>query len=208
MSHLLAYEQALYEQGLTQIVGVDEVGRGPMAGPLVVAAVMLPQNTITPGLNDSKKLTKKKREQLYSWIKENALEIQVVFIDVEEVDRLNVYQASKHAMEQAIGKFKTKIDYVLSDAMPLEINFPYLSIIKGDSKSASIACASIVAKVLRDQYMEELDVLYPDYGFKKHKGYVTKKHKEAIFSYGVLDVHRKSFAPVQEAIIAYNKVKE
>lgn len=200
MIDLYLFETEARALGYQNIVGVDEVGRGPMAGPVVVSAVMLPQDVFISGLNDSKKLSKKQREKLYEEIMKIAIEVQTVFIEVEEVDRINVYQASKKAMEQAIRQFKTPVDYVLSDAMKLDITLPYQSIIKGDSKSASIASASIIAKVSRDAYMEEMDEKYPEYGFKSHMGYVTKRHKEALSKFGVTPIHRKSFAPVQEVL--------
>lgn len=194
------YENELKQKGYKYIVGTDEVGRGPMAGPLVVASVILPENEIIEGLNDSKKLTPKKREELAKIIKEKAVEYQIQYMTVKEVDELNVYEASRQAMIKCIRKMKHKIDYVLSDAMPLDFEYPCLSLIKGDSKSASIAAASIIAKVERDYYMDELDKDYPMYGFKKHKGYVTKMHLEAINEYGVCEHHRVSFAPVKAVL--------
>lgn len=195
------FENSLKQQGYKYIVGTDEVGRGPMAGPLVVACVLLPEGEIIEGLNDSKKLTAKKREQLALIIKEKAIEYQIQYMTVEEVDRLNVYEASRQAMMMCVRKMKHQVDYVLSDAMPLNFEFPCLSIIKGDSKSASIAAASIIAKVERDHYMEQLDNDFPMYGFKKHKGYVTKAHLQAIKEHGVCEHHRVSFAPVKEVIM-------
>ena len=200
MNKLYEYELEAYEKGFNYIAGTDEVGRGPMAGPLVAAAVILPKGLEIEGLNDSKKLSPKKRDQLYQVIKEKAIEVEVTFIDVESVDRLNVYEASKLAMMTCIEKMKHKVDFILTDAMKLDIDIPYLSIIKGDAKSASIAAASIIAKVERDNYMIALDSEYPQYGFKNHKGYVTKAHLEAIKKYGVTDIHRKSFAPVSNII--------
>lgn len=200
MTDLRAYENKLNEEGYEFIAGTDEVGRGPMAGPLVAAAVVLPKDLDIKGINDSKQLTEKKRISLYNEILEKAIEVQVTFVSVDMVDKLNVYQASKYAMTECIKKMKCKVDYILSDAMPLNIGIPCLDIIKGDSKSISIAAASIIAKVQRDQYMIELDEKYPEYGFKSHKGYVTKKHLNAIKEYGVLDVHRRSFSPVQECL--------
>ena len=199
MNEMKYYENKLYREGYSYIAGTDEAGRGPMAGPLVAAAVILPQDVEIIGIDDSKKLTAKKREELYWIIKDKAIEVQVTFIDVETVDRLNVYQASKKAMTECIKKMH-QVDYILTDAMPLNINIPFLDIIKGDSKSVSIAAASIIAKVERDNYMIELDKQYPQYGFKNHKGYVTKEHLEAIKKYGVLDIHRRSFAPVQNCL--------
>ncbi len=202
MIDLYEYEKRLVASGYRYIVGTDEAGRGPMAGPLVVAACLLPLQFDHPiaGLNDSKKLTAKKREELYAIIQEEAIEYHIEIIDVDEVDRLNVYRASKWGMEKCIQKFQTPIDFVLSDAMPLNINLGYLSIIKGDAKSASIAAASILAKVTRDHIMIELDALYPQYGFRQHKGYVTKQHLQALNEFGVCPIHRRSFSPVMNAM--------
>ncbi len=200
MNDLYIYENQLIEEGHKLIAGTDEVGRGPMAGPLVVAAVILKPGIVIEGLNDSKKLTSKMREKLALEIKEKALVWSVIYKSVEEVDKLNVYRASKLAMEEAVRKLTVKADYILSDAMPLDIEIPSLSIIKGDSKSASIAAASIIAKVERDQYMIGLDEVFPEYGFKDHKGYVTKKHLAAIEKYGICIHHRRSFEPVQRII--------
>ena len=199
------YENNLKKEGYKYIVGTDEVGRGPMAGPLVVAAVILPDDVVIEGLNDSKKLTEKKREQLSEIIKQKAIEYQIQYMSVEEVDRLNVYEASRQAMIKCVRKMKHKVDYVLSDAMPIDFEYPCLDIIKGDMKSASIAAASIIAKVERDHYMVELDKQYPQYGFKKHKGYVTKMHLEAIEKYGVCEHHRTSFTPVKNIILRDEK---
>lgn len=202
---MYAFEKELWAEGYEFIAGCDEVGRGPMAGPLVVAAVILPKEGIE-GLNDSKKLSAKKREELSKIIKEKAIDYAITYIDVDEVDRLNVYQASKKAMMESVRKLKN-VDYVLSDAMPMEFEYPVKDIIKGDSKSASIAAASIVAKVERDHYMDELAKKYPCYGFEKHKGYVTKYHLDAIEKNGVIGEHRRSFAPVQRVLAnsEYNK---
>ena len=200
MEDLYKYENELKDKGYKIIAGTDEVGRGPMAGPVVVASVVLDDNSFIEGLNDSKKLTPKKRKELSEIIKAKALDYSITFIPVEEVDRINVLEASRKGMLECIRKLKVKVDYVLSDAVKLDFEFPCLNIIKGDSKSASIAAASIVAKVARDEYMDELDKDFPMYGFKKHKGYVTKYHLNAIDKYGVCIHHRKSFAPVQKII--------
>lgn len=199
------YENDLKSKGYKIIAGTDEVGRGPMAGPVVVASVVLDDNNFIEGLNDSKKLTPKKRKELSNIIKEKALDYSITFIPVEEVDRINVLEASRKGMMECIRKLKVKVDYVLSDAVKLDFEFPCLNIIKGDSKSASIAAASIIAKVARDEYMDELDKDFPMYGFKKHKGYVTKYHLDAIDKYGICVHHRKSFAPVQRIIERDNK---
>ena len=194
------YEEDLAKNGYKYICGCDEAGRGPMAGPLVAASVILPIGYKLDSLDDSKKLSKKVREKLFDIIKKDAIEIQIEVVSVEDVDKLNVYQASKMAMTKCVNRFKNKADYCLTDCMPLDINIPVLSLVKGDSKSASIAAASVVAKVTRDKIMDELDQLYPMYGFKKHKGYVTKYHLEMLDKYGVSDVHRKTFAPVKKRL--------
>lgn len=196
---MYVFERELYAQGYKYICGCDEVGRGPMAGPLVTASVILPTDIIIEGLDDSKKLTYKKREELSKIIKEKAIDYSITYISVEDVDKLNVYQASKNGMIECVRKLK-KVDYVLTDAMPISFEYPVKDIIKGDSKSASIAAASIIAKVERDHYMERMDDVYPMYGFSKHKGYVTKFHLAQIDKYGICEIHRKSFAPVQRII--------
>lgn len=197
------YEEQLYNEGYRFICGCDEAGRGPMAGPLVAAGVILPVNYKLDGLDDSKKLTPKKREKLYEIIIKDALYYEIEVISVEDVDMMNVYSASKEAMTRCVMRMP-QTDYVLTDCMPLDINLPILSLIKGDAKSASIAAASVLAKVTRDRLMDELDLVYPQYGFKKHKGYVTKLHLEMLEKYGVSPVHRKSFAPVKSVIDKYN----
>lgn len=193
------YETRLLKQGCKHIAGTDEVGRGPLAGPLVCASVILNPKVKIDGLNDSKKLSEKKRELLDIEIRKKALAYSVVFIGIEEIDRLNVYQASKKGMLDALNELAIKPDFVLSDCMPLG-NIPHESIVKGDTKSASIAAASIIAKVARDNYMVELSKKYPNYGFEKHKGYPTKQHIEALDKYGVLDIHRTSYKPVYERL--------
>ena len=207
MSDMYFYENKFHNEGYKIIAGTDEVGRGPMAGPLVVAAVILPQFEIIDGLKDSKLLTEKQRENLSKIIYEKAIEIQICYIDVKSVDELNVYQASKKGMETCIRNMKTKVDHVLTDAMPLSEEFSYTNIIHGDRLSASIAAASIIAKVERDHYMIELAKEYPQYGFEKHKGYVTKQHLQAIQTYGITPHHRVSFAPVKH-ILEQNMIKK
>lgn len=197
---LYKYENELKKQNYKYIAGTDEAGRGSMAGPLVVAAVILPSDEIIEGLNDSKQLTSKKRAALYNEIIEKAIEYKVEIINVSEVDRLNVYQASKQGMEKCIQKMQSPVDFVFSDAIQLELEIPNLSLIKGDAKSASIAAASIIAKVTRDNIMIELAKKYPEYGFDKHKGYVTKHHLEMLELHGPTEIHRRSFAPVERAL--------
>ncbi|MCR5461487.1 MAG: ribonuclease HII [bacterium] len=198
---LLAYEKELYSEGYEFIAGTDEAGRGPLAGPVVAAAVILPKNTIITGVNDSKQLTEKKRNVLFDIINEKALAVGVAFIDNKKIDEINILEASRLAMMEAIKKLKIKAQYVLSDAMPMNIDVPVKPIIKGDALSESIAAASIIAKVTRDRYMDEMDKIYPEYGFKKHKGYPTKAHIEAIKKYGITDIHRKTFKPIKTMLI-------
>lgn len=194
------YENKYILEGKKYIAGCDEAGRGPIAGPLVIATCVLPNDFYDERINDSKKLTAKKRELLYDIIIENALDYQIIIYNEEIVDKLNVYQASKRGMEEGILNLKERPDIVLTDAMPLSIDIPFESIIKGDAKSITIAAASILAKVTRDRIMIEYDKQYPEYGFKNHKGYPTKQHKEALEKYGVLPIHRKTFEPVKSML--------
>ena len=200
MCERLKYENEAYQMGKKIIVGLDEAGRGPMAGPLVVGAVIFPEGFYDEEINDSKQLSEKKRERLYDLIIENALAYQIEIISVEDVDRLNVYQASKLGMIHAIDHLSIKPDFALTDAMPLGNVIEHKAIIKGDALSISIGAASILAKVTRDRIMKDYDHLYPEYGFGKHKGYPTKAHKEALKLYGVTPIHRRSFSPVQEVL--------
>lgn len=199
---LYKYEKELYKQGINYIGGVDEVGRGPLIGPVVTACVVLPKDFILDGLNDSKQLSEKKRNEYYKYIKEHALACEVGVIGPDIIDKVNIYEATKIAMKQAINKVKKKLklEHVLIDAMPLELSIPTTSIIKGDAKSISIAAASVIAKVTRDQMMYELDKIYPQYGFKSHKGYPTKKHLEALKNYGLIEGYRKTYGPVKKII--------
>lgn len=194
---LYRIENDLRDRGFKNVLGTDEAGRGPMAGPLVAAAVILPPGLVIPGLNDSKKLSPKKREDLYDLIASVAVEVQTEVIPVEEIDRINVLEASKKAMRACIEKMRTPVDYVLADAVELELDLPMLGIIKGDAKAAAIAAASIIAKVTRDRLMVSYDEIYPEFGFKKHKGYVTKHHLEMLAKHGPCPLHRRSFAPVR-----------
>lgn len=200
MCERLKYENEAYVRGKKIIVGMDEAGRGPMAGPLVVGAVVFEKGFYNDEINDSKKLTEKKREALYDLIIENALAYCIEVIDVEEVDQLNVYQASKMGMLRAIEHLSIRPDYALTDAMPLGNVIEHQAIIKGDALSISIAAASILAKVTRDRIMKKYDLIYPEYGFAKHKGYPTKQHKEALKTYGATPIHRKTFQPVKEVL--------
>lgn len=190
------YERDLYKRGFDQILGLDEVGRGPLAGPLVVAGVILDRKKRIKGLDDSKKLSMKKRELLYDEIYEKALYVDVQFIEVDEIDHINVLEATKKAMRMIIDR--SPHDFLLIDAVDLNIENSK-SIIKGDANSASIAAASIIAKVTRDKFMDELHEKHPEYDFIHNKGYGTKKHLEALNTYGYVEgVHRKSFAPIQK----------
>ena len=198
MEDLYTYERELIKQGITLIGGIDEVGRGPLVGPVVAACVILPLNYQLEGLTDSKKLSEKKREQFYEILKKEALSIGVGIISAEKIDEVNIYEATKLAMQDSIKNCSIKPEYLLIDAMKLDTSIPSNSIIKGDSKSLSIAAASVIAKVTRDRMLIELDKKYPMYDFKHNKGYPTKKHLEAINQYGIIDLHRKSYAPVKE----------
>ena len=198
---LYEYENALYEEGINYIGGVDEVGRGPLIGPVVACCCVLPKDFKLEGLNDSKKLSEKKREAYAPYIKEHAIAYALGIVSPEEIDEINIYEASRKAMMIAISEVRKQIDlqHVLVDAMPLpDLDINSTSIIKGDSKSISIADASVIAKVTRDEMMIELDKKYPEYGFKDHKGYPTKKHIEAIKEYGITKYHRLSFKPVSD----------
>ena len=194
------YERNLYLNGVNYIAGVDEVGRGPLIGPVVSACVILPKDFIPEGLTDSKKLFEHKRDYFYNVIKENALGIGIGIVSPEEIDEINIYEASKKSMMLAIKNCNHKIDHVLIDAMKLDLDIPSTSIIKGDIKSISISAASVIAKVTRDKMMYELDNKYPMYGFANHKGYPTKKHIEAIHKYGLIDGYRKTYGPVKDYI--------
>lgn len=194
------YEQDLFQKGFQYIAGVDEVGRGPLAGPVVAAAVILPQTFYLPGINDSKKLSEAMREEYFKVIKKEALAVGIGIISAEIIDKVNIYEATKLAMLKAITELEMKPDHLLVDAMTLPINIPQTSIVKGDSSSISIAASSIIAKVTRDRLMKKWSDTYPQYGFEKHMGYGTNYHLEAIKKYGVVEIHRKTFAPVKEAL--------
>lgn len=199
---LYAYEKELYNEGYNYIGGTDEAGRGPLYGPVVAACCVLPKDFVLEGLNDSKQLSEKKRNMYINYIKENALAYGIGIVSAEEIDKINIYEASRKAMILAINEVrkKLKIDYVLTDAMPLSIDVPSFPIIKGDAKSITIAAASVIAKVTRDEMLYEIDKKYPQYGFAKHKGYPTKAHIEAINKYGLIDGYRKTYGPVKEIL--------
>ena len=192
------YEEELYKKGINLIGGIDEVGRGPLIGPVVTACVILPKNYTLEGLTDSKKLSEKKREQFYDILMKDAISIGIGVIDEKEIDKLNIYQATKKAMAKAVDNIKIKPEHILVDAMPLELDIPTTSIIKGDAKSITIAAASVIAKVTRDKMLYELDKIYPMYDLKHNKGYPTKKHLEAISKYGITKYHRLSYEPVNK----------
>ncbi|MGI6608308.1 MAG: ribonuclease HII [Erysipelotrichaceae bacterium] len=180
------------------VIGIDEAGRGPLAGPLVVAGVVFPKGYQSEEINDSKTLTEKKRELLYEIIIKDALYYYVVVVDVETIERLNILEATREAMSQIAGK--TDVGVILTDAMKLPVDKEVVDIIKGDSKSVSIAAASILAKVTRDRIMYDLDKKYPQYNFKKNKGYPTKEHFDALEKYGITEIHRKNYKPVIKAM--------
>lgn len=198
MDDLYQYERELINKGIKLIAGVDEVGRGPLVGPVVTAAVILPVDYKLAGLTDSKKLTPKKRDKFYDIIMHDAISISIGMKDAKVIDEINIYEATKLAMKEAIDGLNIKPEHVLIDAMPLDINIPHTSIIKGDAKSLSIAAASVIAKVTRDRMMDELDIKYPMYNYKKNKGYPTKEHVEAINKYGIIDGYRKTYGPVRD----------
>lgn len=205
MEDLYKYERDLIKKGIKLIAGVDEVGRGPLVGPVVTAAVILPLNYKLEGLTDSKKLTEKKREKFYDIIMHDAISVSIGIKDNNIIDEVNIYEATKLAMVDAIDNLSIKPEHVLIDAMPLDIDIPHTSIIKGDAQSLSIAAASVIAKVTRDRMMYELDREYPMYNYKKNKGYPTKEHIDAINKYGITKYYRKSYSPVKEVIEKKNQ---
>ncbi|MEC0552638.1 ribonuclease HII [Bacillus haynesii] len=194
---MTSFERSLRARGYQYIAGIDEAGRGPLAGPVVAAAVILEEDCEILGLTDSKKLSKQKREDYYSYIMEEAAAVGVGIADAHEIDELNIYEASKAAMLKAVQALDVAPDYLLIDAMSLAVDTEQSSIIKGDAKSASIAAGACIAKVTRDRLMDEYAEKYPLYGFEKHKGYGTKEHLNALAKYGPSPIHRRSFAPVK-----------
>lgn len=191
---LWEYENALKEKGYKFIAGVDEAGRGPLAGPVYAAAVILKEGAVIDGINDSKKLTEKKREELFDIIIENSVSYAIASVDEKVIDEVNILNATHMAMNDAVGKLKQKADFVLIDGNSIKnMNTPHETVVKGDAKSISIAAASILAKVSRDRYITEMAEKYPQYGFEKHKGYGTKAHNEAILEHGPSPIHRKTF---------------
>lgn len=194
------YERKLHEEGITLIAGVDEVGRGPLVGPVVAACCILPEKFNLDGLTDSKKLSEKKRDYYFEEIKKQAIAYGIGIVSAEKIDEVNIYEATKIAMKEAINNMPIKPEHILIDAMPLQLDIPTTSIIKGDLKSITISAASVLAKVTRDRMLYELDKIYPMYDFKSNKGYGTKKHLQAIEEYGVIDEHRRSYSPVSDYI--------
>lgn len=191
---LLQYEKEIYQSGYNIIAGIDEVGRGPLAGPVVTAAVILPKDCRIMGINDSKKLSEKKRNELYDIIINNTVAYSFGVVNPKEIDEINILQATYKAMREALSKLSVKPDFVLADAVTIpDIECEQKGIIKGDAKSLSIGAASIIAKVHRDRMMEEYSKIYPEYHFEKNKGYGSKEHLEAIKKYGISPIHRKSF---------------
>lgn len=204
---MLNKEREYYSKTVKLIAGVDEAGRGPLAGPVVAAAVIFPPSYQNEEINDSKKLTEKKREELYEEIKKNAISYGIAFVSAEEIDKINIYEATKVAMKEALRQLNGKYDLIITDAMKLDMDKPVIALVKGDAKCLNVAAASILAKVTRDRYLKELDEKYPEYKFAKHKGYGTKDHLEALKTYGPIEgVHRKSFRPVREIFLEQMKL--
>ena len=195
LTKLKEMEKDLYQKGFQKIGGIDEAGRGPLAGPVVVAGVIMPPNSILEGINDSKKVSEKKREKLYDLILEEAISYSVAIIGQDVIDEINILNATKQGVTKVVQEWDIKPDLILVDALThIDTNgIPYDSIIKGDAKCYSIAAASIIAKVTRDRIMKQWDEIYPQYGFGAHKGYGTAKHIEAIKQYGLCPIHRRSF---------------
>lgn len=201
MADLLEFERKLWDTGYKLVAGVDEAGRGPLAGPVYAAAVIFPEGIIIDGINDSKKLSEKKREILFDVIKENALAYSIVCVDEKEIDEINILNAAMKAFKMALESLDVKPDYALLDGNRApELDIPFEAVVKGDAKVQAIAAASILAKVARDRYITEMDKVYPQYGFAKHKGYPTKDHKEAVAKYGPSPIHRLTFKGVSEYV--------
>ena len=200
---MLDFEEQFYNEKIKVIVGVDEAGRGPLCGPVVAAACILPRTYINEKINDSKKLSEKKREQLYDEIINNALSYGVGIVDSKRIDEINIYEATKEAMHLAISQLKVDYDLILTDAMKLkDEKVDVIDIIKGDAKYQCIAAASIIAKVTRDRILLDMDQKHPEYGFKSHKGYGTKKHIEAIKEHGIIDgFHRETYEPIKSLLL-------
>lgn len=194
LEEMLEFEHELYEKGIELVAGVDEAGRGPLCGPVVAAAVILPKNEKIAGVNDSKKLSEKKREELFEVIKEKAVAYSVGIVDEKVIDEVNILEATRLAMKKAVEGLSVTPEYVLVDAEKhVPISVSYTAIVKGDARSESIAAASIIAKVTRDHMIEEIDKKYPEYNFAKNKGYGTREHIQAIKEHGLCEIHRKTF---------------
>ena len=206
---MLSYERNYYEEGAKLIAGVDEAGRGPLAGPLVIAAVIMPQEFFISGLNDSKQISASKRDKLYDEILQKALSVSVNIVSISNIDELNIYRATQQGMAAVLLHLDKQPDVALIDAMPVEAgDIKTVSLVHGDALSASIAAASIIAKVTRDRIMEKLDALYPAYKFANNKGYGSKDHMQAIDQDGVTEWHRRSYEPVKSLNLEAVKVQE
>ncbi|MDY4159860.1 MAG: ribonuclease HII [Candidatus Onthovivens sp.] len=207
---MLDFEEQFYNEKIKVIVGVDEAGRGPLCGPVVAAACILPHTYINEKINDSKKLSEKKRERLYDEIINNALSYGVGIVDSKRIDEINIYEATKEAMHLAISQLKIDYDLILTDAMKLkDEKVDVIDIIKGDAKCQCIAAASIIAKVTRDRLLLNMDEQYPEYGFKSHKGYGTKKHVEAIKEHGIIDgFYRETYEPIKSLLLEEKIIKK
>ena len=197
---MLRYEKELYAEGINLIAGVDEVGRGPLAGPVVAAAVILPKDCKIKGLNDSKKIPKKKHMEIFQAIKNQALAIGIGIMDNHVIDQVNIYESTKLAMKEAISKLEPQPQHLLIDAMKLDLPISQTSIIKGDANSLSIAAASIIAKVTRDELMAHYDQEFPGYDFAQNAGYGTAKHLEGLAKFGLTAIHRTSFEPIKSMV--------
>ena len=205
LEFMLSYEKELYKQGLTLIAGVDEVGRGPLAGPVVAAAVILPKNCKIRGLNDSKKIPKKKHLEIFQAVQDQALSIGIGIMDNQVIDQVNIYEATKLAMKEAISQLSLQPQHLLIDAMKLDLPISQTSIIKGDANSLSIAAASIIAKVTRDELMKDYDSQFPGYDFSANAGYGTARHLEGIEKQGITPIHRLSFEPIKSMVSSKQK---
>ena len=207
---MLDFEEQFYNEKIKVIVGVDEAGRGPLCGPVVAAACILPHTYINEKINDSKKLSEKKREQLYDEIINNALSYGIGIVDSKRIDEINIYEATKEAMHLAISQLKVDYDLILTDAMKLkDEKVDVIDIIKGDAKCQCIAAASIIAKVTRDRILLDMDQKHPEYGFKSHKGYGTKKHIEAIKEHGIIDgFYRETYEPIKSLLLEEKIIKK
>ncbi|MDP3049329.1 MAG: ribonuclease HII [Thermodesulfovibrionales bacterium] len=203
---IFRYDESLRQKGFCRIAGIDEAGRGPLAGPVVASAVVMPDGKTIKGLRDSKKVPEAERESLFDDILGCCLDIGVGIVDAGEIDKINILRATKHAMEEAIKALSAEPDLLLIDAVKLpHVHIKQISPIKGESVSASIAAASIVAKVTRDRLMQQYHEIYPEYGFEKHKGYCTKEHMEKLLSYGPCPIHRKSFDKVMDLALPFKE---